>query len=499
MNRQRVFLVINPRDGQNLSKLTGILAVFAAAGWKTDIVLKEYGGHTMELANNAATKGYDLVIAYGGDGTLNQVVNGLMNGKKHKSIVGTLPGGTVNQWAAEIDIPQDPVKAALALISSNVRKVDVARVDVTSLTLLPSMQQEQQNSSVDTNEKKVITEKENTSPGARQYFLLMAGLGIDAAIMGGVNKNLKHQIGVAAVGITATEKLPEQRAFPVEIRVKDKENDTAQVWKGEALQIVIGNTRRYANTVEMTYDASIDDGKLDAAVITAGNPLSTVQQVTSLLFRRKPDNSTTEFFRGAELSICVPASIGLQLDGSTVKLKDFLSKSDRKALGSVGDMQKVMVTYQLSALPQALEAAIPRTYAGPLFKKSDNEGASQSAPENTKKASSQESAPSSKKEQKQSDEQQNALIEHGRKVTVVGVGIHPDKKQTCIIAGTTSKKSTGETIPVAICVDDNTALLKQTGELASAVDVEHLQENAEIVVEGKKSKRGVIQATHMVI
>jgi hypothetical protein len=249
----------------------------------------------------------------------------------------------------------------------------------------------------------------------------------------------------------------------------------------------------------MTADASIDDGKLDAAVITAGDPLSTVQQVASLLFRRKPDNSTTEFFRGAQLSICVPASIGLQLDGSTVKLKDFLSKSDRKALASVGNMQKVMVTYQFSALLQALEAAIPRTYSGTLFEKSDNDEASQSTQKNTKTTSSQQPGTSSKKEQRQSDEQQNALIEHGRKVAVVGVTMLPDKKLSYIIAGTTTKKSTGETIPVAICVDDNTALLKQTGELASSVDVEHLQENAEIVVEGKKSKRGVIHATHMVI
>ncbi|MGZ3630364.1 MAG: diacylglycerol/lipid kinase family protein, partial [Ktedonobacteraceae bacterium] len=322
---------------------------------------------------------------------------------------------------------------------------------------------------------------------------------IDAAIMARVNKNLKHQIGVAAVGITATEKLPEQRAFPVEVRVKNKENNTEQVWKGEALQVVIGNTRRYANTVEMTADASIDDGKLDACVIMAGDPLSTVQQVASLLFRRKPDNSTTEFFQGAQLLISVPASIALELDGSTVKLKDFLCKSERKALQHAGDMQQIMVTYQFSALPQALQAAIPRNYAGPLFEKSENNEASQSAQENAKNASIQQLPTSSSSEQWGSDEQRNALIEHGRKVTVVGVAIHPDKKQTFIIAGTTSKKSTGETIPVAICADDNTALLKQTGELALAGDVEHLQENTEIVVEGKKSKRGVIHATHIMI
>jgi YegS/Rv2252/BmrU family lipid kinase len=499
MHRPRVCLVINPGNGKNLSKLTGILAVFAAAGWHTDIVLKEYGGHPIELAFKAANQDYDQVIAYGGDGTLNQVVNGLMNGKKHKSIVGTIPGGTVNQWAAEVGIPQNPMKAALALVSSNVHKVDVAHVDVTSLTFLPAMQKERQYPIVEMPGRKLVTGKGKTSSRARHYFLLMAGLGIDAAIMARVNKNLKHHIGVAAVGITATEKLPEQRAFPVEIRVMQKGGDTEQVWKGEALQIVIGNTRRYANTVEMTADASIDDGMLDACVITAGDPLSTVQQVASLLFRRKPDNRTSEFFRGAHLSICIPASIALQLDGSTVRLKDYLCKSDHKALQHARDMEQVMVTYQFDAVPHALQAAIPRTYAGPLFEKSDRDLDSQAEQADTRNASSPQPATSSSAEQRQSPEQINSLVEHGRKVTVVGVTIHPDKKQTYIVAGTTSKNSTGETRPVAVCIDENTTLLNHEGVLASAVEVEHLQENAEIVVDGKKSKRGVIRATHVVI
>ena len=87
----------------------------------------------MELGTQAAQRGYNLVISYGGDGTLNQVVNGVMNDKKHKCIVGTIPGGTVNQWAEEVNVPSDPVKAALTLVSSDVRKVDIAQVEITSL------------------------------------------------------------------------------------------------------------------------------------------------------------------------------------------------------------------------------------------------------------------------------------------------------------------------------------------------------------------------------
>ncbi len=498
MQLQRVCLVINPRDGQNLSKLTGILAVFAAAGWHTDIALKEYGGHTMELATKAARQDYDLVIAYGGDGTLNQVVNGAMNGKKQRSIVGVLTGGTVNQWAAEVDVPQDPLKAALALVSSNVRKVDVARVEVTSLTYLSTTQKEQQPPDVVTYSKKEDKRKGKPSSKARHHFLLMAGLGIDAAVMGRVNKTLKHHIGVAAVGIAATEEITTQHAFPVEVWVTGKGGDKERVWQGEALQVVIGNTRRYANTVEMTADASIDDGMLDACVITAGDPLSTVQQIASFLFRRKPDNRTTEFFRGAQISIRVPASIALQLDGSTVRLKDYLSKSDRKALQRAGDAEHVVVIYQFDALPRALRVAIPCEYDDTLFEKSSHGGTSPS-PEQGETIDGPSQEPGTSSTRKQSREQLDSLLEHGRKVTVVGVTTLRDKKRTYIVAGNTTKLGTGETRPVAICIDDSTALLKQTGEPATAVDIQRLEENMEIVVEGKKSKRGVIHATGVVV
>ncbi len=96
MKCKKACLIINPRDGQNLAKITDVVSVLAAAGWNTDIAIKEYPGHTLELADRAAKTDYDLLIAYGGDGTLNQVVNGVMNNNR-QSIIGTIPGGTVNE------------------------------------------------------------------------------------------------------------------------------------------------------------------------------------------------------------------------------------------------------------------------------------------------------------------------------------------------------------------------------------------------------------------
>jgi len=297
MKRKQAALIINPRAGQNVAHIEAVQAILEAAGWNTNLALKEYGGHTMELATRAAEQERDLIIAYGGDGTLNQVVNGVMHTPKRRSVVGLIPGGTANVWASEIGIPANPVEAALALVGSQERNVDVGHVEVEGLCLPASTQAEKVPSG------KKARKKRPTSDGVRQHFLLMAGLGIDAAIMGHVSKPLKYRVGVLAVGASTAKELPEHRPFPVEIWAGKEKNEGIH-WQGEALQVVIGNTRLYADIVQMTPDAHIDDGQLDVCVITAGNPLTTMQQLTSLLLRHHPDNVTAEFPGGALCIAC---------------------------------------------------------------------------------------------------------------------------------------------------------------------------------------------------
>lgn len=503
MQCKKASLIINPRAGENLAKITDILAVLSAAGWKTKIALKEYGGQTMELATKAAEDGYDLVIGYGGDGTLNQVVNGVMNKKGQHNIVGLIPGGTANVWASEIGIPVDPVKASLTLINSGVRKVDVGYVELESLTFPATAGEDDEQSSHAPVNEKGKTRKVKPTKKARHHFLLMAGLGIDAAVMGHVSKPLKYKFGPLAVGLSAAKEMSAPQLFPIEIRAGGAARDNEVLWKGEAIQVVIGNTRKYADVVQMTPDAYIDDGVLDVTVITAGNPLSTMQQITSLLLRRKPDNMTTENFHGSHLSMSVPASVDLQLDGSAVKLKDYLSKADREALEQV-DAKQVMVNYRFDSLPKALRIAIPNTYDDALFEKDHHE----TSADQTSQAQEQQEAEinmthhnekRSDEEQEKDLEQVKMYLENGRKVKIIGATPNPEKKDTYIVAGEVTKEMTGEAKPVAVCIDDNTTIIKRTGEHVTTAIVHELQEGGFMVVEGKKSNRGVIRASRVVV
>ena len=283
MKYKTAYLIINPRLGKKVNALTAMIAVLSAAGWKTDTAIKEFGGHTRKLARKAAEAGYDLVIGFGGDGTLNQVVNGVMAAKRHGCIAGVIPGGTANVWAHEIGMSENPIKASLLLINSEGCKVDVGHVAVDSLHFAPGNRDGQK--------------EERQARRGRNHFLLMAGLGADAAIMSQVPTSLKERIGKAAVALAALKTLPSQHAFPVEIWSSDEGTKEAMRWRGKALQVIVGNTRRYGNFAEATPDALIDDGALDVCIITAGNAPSTIEQILSILLHRNPRSGRCERFR----------------------------------------------------------------------------------------------------------------------------------------------------------------------------------------------------------
>ena len=486
MKCKTAYLIINPRLGKKVNALTAMIAVLSAAGWKTDTAIKEFGGHTRRLARKAAEAGYDLVIGFGGDGTLNQVVNGVMAAKRRGCLVGVVPGGTANVWAHEIGVSEDPVKASLLLINSGGYKVDVGHVAVDSLAFAPGKKDRQM--------------EERQGPRGRHHFLLMAGLGIDAAIMSQVPTSLKERIGKAAVVLAAVKTLPSQHAFPIEIWSSGEGAEKAMRWKGEALQVIVGNTRRYGNFAEATPDALIDDGALDVCIITAGAPLSTIKQILSILLNRNPRNGRSERFRDSRFWIRAPASVDLQLDGSRVTLDDGVPAPERTERRQKKNAEANVVTYRFDAIPRALHVAIPYTYNGALFENgSPKEIARPAKEQSPDQNAGRAGARKSKDVQYQDPQRLYALLKYGRKVTVVGVGPNPERDTTYIVAGVTSEKKTGVSKPVAVQINHKTTLVGPKGESLPITFAAKLLENTVIVVEGKQSKRGVVRAKRVVV
>ncbi len=518
MHGKRACLIVDLRSGDNVVKVPDLIAVLQAAGWQTDVCLKEFSGETLKLAEQAAKDGHELVIGYGGDGTLNAVINGVMYAGG-KSIIGDIPGGTFNEWASEITIPDDPVKAALALVNSVSRKVDLGFFEVEGLTVPAHAVRNGQGAATENagNEEtqeaeatEEIQEKPKKAGKHRQYFLLHAGLGVDAAIMARINKPLKYHIGKFAFDIAGLKELPRQRPFPAEIRSLDNKGNSQILWQGEVWQLLVNNTRRYAGTIDLSPDACIDDGILDVSVVPAGGPLKTLQEALSFLVLHTVDQNVIQNFRGKSLAISVPASIELELDGSVVKLKDFLRKKERKALERAGDADCVMVHYRFEAVPAAVRMAFPCTYDGSMFEKPAHKAPFEQAVQQRRQV--EEKIAALQQEQEQADQngrsgqaqpvfasQVSELQKQGRTITVVGVTPDPHRPGTYIIAGTYQRKNDSKIEPAAVCVDDHTLVLNAQGEQLAPLLVESLQTGEQISVEGKKSKRAVIDADCILI
>lgn len=424
--------------------------------------------------------------------------------KRQNKIVGVIPGGTANLWTGDVGIPGDPVQAALALINSKVHQVDLGRVTIQNISFPESSLSEQ---AVETEVHRTKKVQKKLNKKIRNHFLLMAGLGFDAAVMETVSKQLKEHIGPLAVGISALKHLGEQPPFPVEIRAFDGQKEVAS-WKGNAIQLIFGNTRRYAIFLETTPNSYIDDGVLDAFVVTADHPLSTAQQVSGLLFHRQPDTRVSQTFRGTSLHVTVPASIALEIDGSRIKLKDLLAREYADQLKQIKDLSQVLVTYCFESLPHALRTALPPDYDDTLFEYPQHErehaqlvdeivGGNQNEGEETKQDGTDEDG--IRPGEYTSSEEMEKLRRISRSIEIVGSTVNPQQPGSYILAGTLRQASTGDLKPVALVATHDTVVLDKEGKLLEIRVLEGLKQNNRVLVQGKKTKRNVIRATCIVL
>lgn len=116
----RALLVVNPQATTTTPAGRDVLAHALASDVKLEVIETSYRGHAADAAHQAAADGFDLVIAHGGDGTVNEVVNGILRGgpRPETPMLGVVPGGSANVFAGALGIPRDPVEATHVLLQA---------------------------------------------------------------------------------------------------------------------------------------------------------------------------------------------------------------------------------------------------------------------------------------------------------------------------------------------------------------------------------------------
>lgn len=133
----KYYLIVNPHCGtqKGLAILEQIRPIFGDAGIDIDIKETRYAGHARMMANSLEFDGYDGFCAIGGDGTMHEVVNGMLTRNDGKKLpIGLITGGTGNSFMHDMDC-LDPMIAAKRVVTGRKRKLDIAEVDANGETI----------------------------------------------------------------------------------------------------------------------------------------------------------------------------------------------------------------------------------------------------------------------------------------------------------------------------------------------------------------------------
>ncbi|MFO8015979.1 MAG: diacylglycerol kinase family lipid kinase [Candidatus Woesearchaeota archaeon] len=262
-------IISNPSSGRGAAgkKLPKIQNMLEKEGIHVEVYTTRKKGDAIRKAKKASSSGaYDMMIASGGDGTINEVINGIAASGNTEIKFGVIPMGTENVLAHEMGIPLNLVKAAKIIIGGNTRKIDLGLAN-------------------------------------KRYFVLMAGIGFDAHVASRVEPLLKRLIGSAAYPITAWNELFRYDHSKISVRV-DKKRSVKGCF------VVVGNTKLYGARLRMAPDADISDGRLDVCIFKGDNILSFLRYALGMITSRHINFSDIEYIQAREISITAePAAL----------------------------------------------------------------------------------------------------------------------------------------------------------------------------------------------
>jgi diacylglycerol kinase (ATP) len=232
---QNALLIHNPNAGHGGAKRRRLLdearRIFATGGIEAELAETKGPGDGTEIAQRATVERRGLVIACGGDGTLNEVVNGLAgHSNGHRVPLALLPAGTANIFAKELTLPWDILGAARKLVRGSV--VDMALGLATPVN----------------------------EPAKRKYFLSVAGAGPDGMIVYSIDLELKARLGILAYWWQGAREVFRYK-FP-HFRV---------VIGGQAVDsslVIVGRTKHYGGPFKITTLADLYEDKFEVMTLS---------------------------------------------------------------------------------------------------------------------------------------------------------------------------------------------------------------------------------------
>jgi diacylglycerol kinase (ATP) len=238
----------------------------------------EGAGDASRIAREAAANGCELVIAAGGDGTLNEVINGVAP-DFDKVQLGLIPLGTGNDFAKMLDLPATVTDCVDALGAGHTRAIDLVRV---------------------------------TTSQVRHFINISAG-GFSGAVNEKLTPEIKQSWGPLAYLRCAAEALPQLRAYRTEITLDDADTLALDLYN-----VVIANGRYVAGGTFIAPEAAIDDGLLDIILIPQNAAGSIALVAAQIAVGTHLESEGVVFRRAAKVSVQSEPGMWFNVDGELI-------------------------------------------------------------------------------------------------------------------------------------------------------------------------------------
>jgi diacylglycerol kinase (ATP) len=282
-------LIYNPTSGRKrhtrFEEIEHAARILKEAGITTELAPTTGPGAAVRIARQAVDQRRGMVIACGGDGTINEIVNGLACSQVPMAL---LPAGTANILAKELGIPWDIPHAARLISGGTIRRIALGMAMPTNGNHSPAI----------------------SSTG--RYFLSVAGAGPDGAIVNGVHEGLKKSAGVFAYWVEGFRQLF-RYAFP-QMRIHSGGRDR------QATIIVVGRTANYGGPFKITTEASLFEDSFEFLTNSTRSRLGYLSCLPALFAGTLRNKNGIETWKATEV-ICESANgepVYAQVDGEPV-------------------------------------------------------------------------------------------------------------------------------------------------------------------------------------
>ena len=268
-------IIINPVSPNlpSRSRLRDAADWLKAQDWRVDWAPTRWAGEATRIAGRAVGEGQNLVVVCGGDGTINEAINGLAGSQTPLAVI---PAGTANVWAKEVHLPRLPLDALQVALYGQARRMDLGRA------------------------------------GAGQegrYFFLMAGVGLDGQIAASLPLEVKRYLGATAYAITAVRESLRFRGQQMRLLLDGEPCET------RLMMMLVGNTRNYAGVAQVTPRAYVNDGLLDVCVFPGEGPLDIILHTLRVIAKAHLRTGSVLYRRVRRVELPEESVLPVQLDG----------------------------------------------------------------------------------------------------------------------------------------------------------------------------------------